>query len=97
MEEADSRLIEKHWPYPVFQYVNGKLDAQELLDLASDNNRLTEAQCYIGMQEMINNNKQEALKSFRWVAHHGNKSLPEYNLSAANLMHLTKQTLLSSR
>ena len=77
------------WPYPVIAYLRGDLTADALLGLAVNNNdRLTEAHGYLGMDLLLKDQKDAALPHFNWVREHGNKNFVEYTLALIELSRL---------
>ena len=82
--------LKTDWPYPVVQLLRGELDEPALLALATDNDKLTEARCYLGLQELIANRREAAIVHFTWVRDHGNKTYIEYDIAVAELKRLKK-------
>jgi len=77
------------WPYPVIAYLRGDLTPEALLGLAGNNNdRLTEAHGYLGMDLLLRDQKDGALPHLKWVSEHGNKNFVEYTLAAIELSRL---------
>ncbi|MFN7931637.1 MAG: tetratricopeptide repeat protein, partial [Blastocatellia bacterium] len=91
-EEMLKSLVEKgdtqSWPYPVVQYLQRQLSAEQLLKLAKDNDELTEAHAYLGMDLSLAGNREEALTHLYWVRDHGNKGFTEYPMSLAEIKRL---------
>jgi len=73
------------WPYKLIMYLRGELTAEALLALATNNDRMTEAHGYIGMNLLLNDQQQDALPHFSWVKEHGNKNFVEYKLALIQL------------
>jgi lipoprotein NlpI len=88
LEEASGRLDASAWPYPVVHYLQGALTAEELLARATDNDKLTEAHAYIGLDLSLKGRSDDALPHLRWVAEHGNKNFVEYPLALSELERL---------
>lgn len=88
MEEALTRLDAGEWPYPVFKYLHRDITAQQLLDLAIDNDKQTEAHTYIGLDLSMAGRRDEALEHLRWVRDKGNGDFVEYPLALAELARL---------
>lgn len=76
------------WPYPVLQFLNHSLTLAEMLALANDNDRLTEAHAYAGLALSLNGENQAALEHLRWVKENGNKNFVEYPLALAEIARL---------
>jgi len=88
LEDAATKGDTASWPFPVVKYLQHKLTADELLALATDNDKLTEAHAYIGMDLSINGEREEALAHLRWVAENGNKNFVEYPLALSEINRL---------
>jgi tetratricopeptide (TPR) repeat protein len=71
----------KTWPYPIIRYLRNELAATALLDLATDNDKMTEARTYIGMNLSMLGRFAEALPYFNWVKENGNRNFSEYELA----------------
>ena len=78
------------WPSPIIEFLQGKLDATELLHKAANENQRTEVECYLGLQQLVNGKSEAALAHFRWVKEHGNKSYFEYPIVLGELDRLAK-------
>lgn len=85
LEEAEARLDTSSWPYPVFKYLQHALTLQELLALATDNDKLTEVHAYSGLELSLNGERADALEHLRWVKENGNKKFVEYLLALAEM------------
>ena len=73
------------WSTQVLKYFAGQMTADELLALAIDNDKQTEAHAYIGEILLSENKKAEAFEHFNWVKNHGNKTFVEYHISLQEL------------
>lgn len=78
LSQAAKRCNSSEWPYPVIQYLRGDLTPQALLALATDNDRMTEARAYLGMDLSVSGRPEEALEQLRWVREKGNRRFIEY-------------------
>ena len=74
------------WPYPVVRFLRGGIDEAQLLKLADNGDKRTEAHCYLGLHYAIKGRKREALDHFRWVTEHGNPSFAEHTIAEAELL-----------
>ena len=89
LEDAAAQLAPEEWPYPVIRYLNHSLSAAELLTTAgSDNDKLTEAHAYAGLELSLNGERALALEHLHWVATNGNKDFVEYPLALAEIARL---------
>ncbi len=97
-DEAASKKILKHavdqgnkdWPIPIVKFLRGDIDEKALLALATDNDKLTEAHCYLGMDHGLRKRTEQAIAHFRWVRDNGNPSFIEFGISVAELERLAK-------
>jgi tetratricopeptide (TPR) repeat protein len=86
LEDAAAQLAPDEWPYPVIRYLNHSLSAAELLTTAgSDNDKLTEAHAYAGLELSLNGERALALEHLHWVSANGNKNFVEYPLALAEI------------
>jgi tetratricopeptide (TPR) repeat protein len=85
LEEASGHMTTKAWPYPVFQYLRGDLKDADLLALATDGDKMTEARAYVGMYLALGGRLDEARPQLEWVVKHGNRKFMEYTLAQAAL------------
>ena len=85
LEIAVKRCNQAEWPYPVIRYLHHEITAQDLLKLAADNDKMTEAQAYIGMSLLLAGQRDEAMKCFQWVKENGNKTFIEYRMVMTEL------------
>ncbi len=86
LDLATKRANSATWPFPIITYLRGELTADALVALAANNNdRLTEAHGYIGMDLLLKDQKDEALSQFKWVKEHGNRNFVEYTLASVEL------------
>jgi len=80
--------LDEAWPYPAIQFRRGEIDEAALLRLATDDDKRTEARCYLGLDHALHGRKDEALAHFRWVKAHGTRTLTEYVIAVAELERL---------
>jgi tetratricopeptide (TPR) repeat protein len=88
--EAAARSDASVWPYPVLRYLQRSLTEKELLAQASDNDKLTEAHAYVGLDLSLSGNREAAIQHLRWVKENGNQRFVEYPLALAELSRLEK-------
>ena len=82
--------LSEDWPYPVVRFLRGEIDEPALLKLAIDDDKRTEARCYLGLDHLLKGRKDEALAHFRWVKEHGTATFTEYNIAIAELERLER-------
>jgi tetratricopeptide (TPR) repeat protein len=91
LTQALERLDKANWPYPVFEYLNGARDSASLIEAAgTDNDKLTEAHAYIGINLAIQDKKDEAATHLSWVVENGNKRFVEYPWAASELKRIVE-------
>ena len=88
LEEATEKSKTGSWPYSIIRYLTGEVSADELLQLATDNDKKTEAHAYLGMDLLLKGKSDEARIQFRWVKDYGNKRFFEYPLAIEQLKRL---------
>ena len=91
LEEATDKLKTGGWPSGILRYLKEEISSEELLQLAADNDKRTEAHAYIGMDLLLRGKKEEAQTQFEWVAQYGNKRFFEYPLALEELKRLKSQ------
>jgi tetratricopeptide (TPR) repeat protein len=79
------------WPYPAVRYFKGEIDEAKLLELAVDDDKRTEARCFLGLDHALKGNKEAALAHLRWVKEHGTPSFIEYTIAVAELERLERE------
>ena len=85
LDEADAKAGRSLWPCPVVAYLRGEIDDKALLALATDNDKMAEARCYLAYDQLLKGKIAEARENFRWVKDHGTAGFMEYALSLAEL------------
>ena len=90
LEEASSKLGTE-WPYQLILYLQHKITAGDVLALATDNEKLTEAHAYIGLELSLNGMREEALAHLQWVRENGDKDFVEYPLAITELRRIAAQ------
>jgi len=88
LNEAVKWLDAVKWPMPILIYLQGGLDAEQLLALAIDKDRQTLAHYYIGANEWLNGNAAAARIHFEWVSNNGNKDFLQHMLVEDHLKEL---------
>ena len=88
--EAVKKASPDAFPYSVIRYLNQEISSEELLKLAVDNDKKTEAHTYIGMDLRLKDKSEEAKTHFNWVKEYGNKRFFEYPLAIEELKRLEK-------
>jgi tetratricopeptide (TPR) repeat protein len=84
IKEAD----ENTWPVNIMQFLNGQMNASELLKAATDQGDLTEAHTFIGEVALINGERHTARSHFAWVRDNGSKISVQFPLAISELKKL---------
>jgi tetratricopeptide (TPR) repeat protein len=84
LDDSDGKLTDA-WPYPAVRFLKGEIDEAMLLELAVDNDKRTEARCYLGLDHALKGDKAGAVKHLRWVKEHGTPTFFEYLIAVAEL------------
>jgi lipoprotein NlpI len=88
LEEAKGKSDTAVWPYPIIRYLRHEITADTLLTAATDTDKQTEAQTYLGLDLSLSGHRDEALTHLRWVKDNGNKSFAEYTFATTALRRL---------
>lgn len=88
LDEGATKVNSNAWPYPIVRYLKSEISAEELLRLAIDNDKRTEAHGYMGLALRIKGERDEARSNFEWVKKYGNKRYYEYPLAIEELKRL---------
>ena len=88
LDEGATKVNSNAWPYPIVRYLKSEISAEELLQLAIDNDKRTEAHGYMGLALRIKGERDEARSNFEWVKKYGNKRYYEYPLAIEELRRL---------
>jgi tetratricopeptide (TPR) repeat protein len=78
-------LNASQWPYPIVRYLRGELDEAGLLAQASDDDKRTDAHCYLGLDLLVKGQREGAIEHLRWVKDHGNSTFAEHAVASAEL------------
>ena len=73
-----------------------EIDEPALLKLANDDDKRTEAHCYLGLDHMLKGHKKEAVENFNLVKEHGSPSFIEFTIAVTELERLQRRTRLAS-
>ncbi|HEV2828532.1 MAG TPA: hypothetical protein VGW76_13115 [Pyrinomonadaceae bacterium] len=88
LEEGLTKANDKQWPYSVIRYLHREISAEDLLAPATDGDKKTEVEAYIGMDLSLAGKRDEALIYLRWVKENGNKNFVEYALAISEIKRL---------
>ena len=72
------------------RYLKTEITGDELMQLAVDNDKQTEAHACMGMDLLLKNKTDEAIKNFEWVKEYGNKRFFEYPLAIEELKRVSR-------
>jgi len=88
IDSALAKCDSAAWPYPIFKYLKHTITEEQLLAEATDNDKLTEAHAYLGLDLSLSGHRDEARAHLLWVKEKGNKRFVEYPLALAELNRL---------
>ena len=91
LDDAAARCDTSAWPYPIVKFLRGEIDEAKLMAAATDDDRMTEVRCFLGLKCLQDDQKAAALSHFRWVTEHGNPSYTEYAISLCELDRLERK------
>lgn len=80
------------WPRLIYKYLAAELTAEDLLKQATDNDKLTEAHTYIGLDLSLKGRREDALPHLRWVKENGNRGFVEYPLAVTEVERIEAAT-----
>ena len=89
--------LDEAWPYPAVKFLRGEIDEAALLKEATDDDKRTEAHCFLGLDHALKGRKDKTLVHYRWVKEHGNVTFNEYTISLAELERLERLAEESKR
>jgi tetratricopeptide (TPR) repeat protein len=90
LTDSAAKLDQKEWPFSVIRFLRAEIDEAALLKLATDDDKRTEAHCYLGLDHMLKDHKKEAVEHFHLVKEHGNTSFVEYTIAVTELERLER-------
>lgn len=90
LDDAAKRGDVSSWPYPVVEYLRGELDEPKLLAAAIDNDQMTEARCFLGLDTLRQGRIETAIGHLHWVKETGNPRFNQYAMSLAELDRLDR-------
>ncbi len=90
LENAPAKLKVDAWPYPIVKLLRGEIDESALLAAAIDDDKRTDARCFLGLNELLKGHNDQAVAHFRWVRDHGNHLSVEYVIARAELDRVEK-------
>jgi len=85
LDNALKQMDARAWTSQVLMYFRGKLSADELLLQATDKNKQTEANAYIGIIKLVSGDQAGGRKQLEWVKANGNRNFSEYTFALAEL------------
>jgi len=89
IERVVSKGPETQWPFPIISYLHGDLKESELDSLVGNNRKYAmESKAFIGIKQLYDQDREDAINDLVWVAEFGIKSDWEYNLAISELRHL---------
>ncbi len=78
------------WPVQVIRFLRHENTVADVLSAANNNDLMTEAKAYIGMEYSLEGKINEAEENLKWVEVNGNRRFSEYQLALSELAKLAK-------
>ena len=91
LDEAQSKAKKNTWPFSIIKYFRQELKEDELLALATDVGKMTEARTYIGLDLSLLGKTDDALAHLNWVKQNGKKSYVEYGFALSELDRIERE------
>ncbi len=85
-----ANLDSSAWPVPIVRFYRGELSRSDMMAPATDNDKQTEAHCFLGYERLLAGDRSAARQQFEWVRDHGNPRFTEYTMSLAELEKLSR-------
>jgi tetratricopeptide (TPR) repeat protein len=81
LESALAECGPSGWQHTLLRFLHHDTSEGQLLaEAGQDNDQLTEANTYIGLDLLFSGRRNDALRRFQWVKDHGNRDFDEYHL-----------------
>jgi lipoprotein NlpI len=80
----------KSWPAALVKYLRADIGEKDLLALATDNDKMTEARAYVGMSLALEGRLDAARTHLEWVVKNGNRDFIEYGLAKSELRRINQ-------
>lgn len=87
---ARENTVRDHWPEPIVEYLDGKIDAAELEKQSIGEEQGTESRAFIGVVENLKGDRKSALEALKWVRQYGDSRFYEHAVAVALLNRLEK-------
>jgi tetratricopeptide (TPR) repeat protein len=87
LDRVPRRSDRSEWPFPLIDFLAGRLTAKAMLDTAVDLEKMTEAQAILGLKRALSHRPEDARKHLLWTVEHGARDFLEVDLAAAELEH----------
>ncbi len=91
LDDAAQQCDTSAWPYPVVKYLRGEIDELTLLSAAIDNDKMTEARGFLGLDALQRRRVEAAVAHFHWVKENGNPLFNQFAMSVAELDRLDRE------
>jgi hypothetical protein len=66
-------------------YLRGEIDEKALLDKAADDDQRATARCYLGLDQLLKGQVEDARKNLLWAKEHGTPTIFPVEIAAAEL------------
>ena len=88
MDDAEGKLKDG-WPAPLVKFLRGQIDEQAVMAATATRGQMSEAHCYLGLDELVRGHPDLARTHFEWFEQNGNRNFIEYAISLGELRRLT--------
>ncbi len=85
LDDAVRECDKDSWPYPVVRFLRKEIDESALLALAVDDDKRTDAHCFLGLDHLLSGRVEPAREHFRWVKDRGSPENTNYAIAVAEL------------
>lgn len=97
LDDATAQMDPTVWPFVVLRYLRREVTAENLLLAPMNNDQMTEARTYLGMDLSLAAKKEEALVHLKWVKEYGNRNFVEYPMAVSEISRLGGETPVPKR
>jgi tetratricopeptide (TPR) repeat protein len=73
VEDALAKVDQSKWPYPILQFLHHDIGRDQLIEKAADEEKMTDAQVFIALDDVLNGNGSLVEEKLKWLAEKGKK------------------------
>jgi tetratricopeptide (TPR) repeat protein len=82
---ATQKCDTAQWPFPVIRYLKGETSADQLISQANGTDQITDARGYVGINQILQGDRTDAVPNLEWAKHQGNGELVSYSLAVREI------------